>query len=69
MSMKIKYVGAHTGGVLLPGDVFVEHGATVEVGDDLGADLLGRVRDGSPQWEPAKPTKNTPTTPAPAEEN
>jgi hypothetical protein len=51
---KVKYVGDHRAGIYLPGDVFVEHGATVEVSDELADELL--LRDG--QWVAAKPPKN-----------
>ena len=40
--MKITYVGRHTGGIYLPGDVPVAHGETVDVSDELGAELIAR---------------------------
>ena len=39
---KITYTGRHTGGLFLPGDVFVEHGATVDVDQALAAELIAR---------------------------
>jgi hypothetical protein len=61
---KITYVGVSTGGIYLPGDVYVEHGATVEVDDTLAEDLCARVENGEPQWvaATAPKTKPAPTT-------
>jgi hypothetical protein len=60
---KITYVGVHAGGIYLPGDVFVEHGATVDVDPALAEELCARVDDGQPQWVPATSKKTTaPTT-------
>lgn len=39
----IKYVGDHTAGVFLPGDVFVAHGETVEVETDVAKSLLAQA--------------------------
>lgn len=47
--MQIKYIGRHRAGVEVAG-VFVEHGATAEIPDDVAASLL-RQDD---QWEPVK---------------
>lgn len=55
--MKITYIGRHTGGVYLPGDVFVAHGETVDVADELGAELVARG-----DWKAAKAPKSTPDT-------
>jgi hypothetical protein len=65
--MKITYVGTHTGGVYLPGDVYVEHGQAVDVDQPLADDLLSRVEDGTPQWVAAKASKSTPAPSAPEE--
>ena len=62
---KITYVGTHTGGIDLPGDIRVAHGETVDVDPELAADLCSRVEDGVPQWVAAK--KNTPAPSAPEE--
>lgn len=63
---KITYVGTHTGGVYLPGDIFVAHGETVDVDAELADDLCARVEDGVPQWVPAKKTAPV-ATPAPSD--
>lgn len=60
--MKITYTGRHTGGIFLPGDVFVGHGETVNVADDLAAELVARG-----DFTAAK--KSTPTTSATPEES
>lgn len=55
MSKKIQYVGPHTAGIFLPGDIFVERmGAPVEVDDELAAELLAREEGGKPTWRLAK---------------
>lgn len=57
---KITYVGRHEGGIHLPSGVEVAHGATVDVDDDVAADLCGRTVAGAPQWVPAKKQKTIP---------
>lgn len=37
---RIKYVGDHTAGVFLPGDVFVGHGKEIEVDAETAKSLL-----------------------------
>ena len=64
---KITYVGTHTGGVFLPGDVFVEHGETVDVDQALADELCARVEDGVQQWAPA--AKKSTTAPSAPEES
>jgi hypothetical protein len=48
--MRIRFVGPQTGGMYLPGDIFVAHGATVDVDDELGADLCSRIDGDGPAW-------------------
>lgn len=39
---KITYVGRHTAGIYLPGDVLVAHGATIDVSAELADELVAR---------------------------
>lgn len=51
MGKKLQYIGPHTAGIFLPGDVFVPRmGAGVEVDDDLADELLAREEDGKSTW-------------------
>jgi len=47
---KITYVGAHRAGIYLPGDVYVEHGASVVVDKALADELCARTYGGEPEW-------------------
>ena len=58
--MQIKYIGRHTGGIFLPAAAFVEHGGTVEVDDELAAELI--ARGDFEALKIAKPPKATTTT-------
>lgn len=64
--MQIKYIGRHTGGIYLPAAAFVEHGGTVEVDDELGAELVA-----SGEFEAVKSAKSPKADEAatPTEEN
>jgi hypothetical protein len=53
--MKITYVGASRGGTTLPDGTPVAYGATVDVPDELGTELLSRSYCGEPEWSTAKP--------------
>ena len=59
---KITYVGTHRAGIYLPGDVYVEHGATVDVDRALADELCARAYGGQPEWIAVddKPTKARP---------
>lgn len=70
---KLQYVGPHTAGIFLPGDVFVPRMGVVEVDDALGTDLLSREENGQKHWRHAPKSPRTPkhprkkaTTPPPA---
>lgn len=57
---RLQYIGSHTAGIFLPGDIFVTRmGAGVEVEDELAADLLKREEDGKPQWRVEPKSRNT----------
>lgn len=63
--MKITYIGRHTGGVYLPAAAFVEHGGSVEVDDELGAELVasGEFEAAKAEKAPKPPKADEATTP------
>lgn len=63
--MKVRYIGPHMDGVELDAiGVFVAHGDTVEVSDDLAASLLEQPSN----WEAVKPPVKVKTDPVPEED-